>query len=192
MKFSGLAVLAIVLACVHPAYADSVQLGVAGTLNNNAAYFPGAYSLNFTLLNDTQVLSMGLDTVPFAFGNYAEDTYFATITGSGGVVSWAPGGILSAGSYTYTAHVVSCSPNCDVVPLGVDALFVNFYSPRTFIQMGGTVDFSDGISPGTAWNLVGNTVGDTVVTPEPASATLLGMGVIGLVTAYRRRMRAPA
>jgi hypothetical protein len=146
------------------------------------------------LAADTQVNTLGLETTGFALGAQALDTYTGSLAGSGGAVSWAPGGILSAGSYTYTATVNSCSPSCISIN---DFLAVNFYLgtpqfPLSVIQTGGT--FQPGsLTFGTGWDLIGNTVTSNVnAVPEPSSAALVGTGLLAAFAGMRRRFHLGA
>ena len=185
MKLSGLTILAMLCMSIPNAFADSVLLGYTGIVNNPAVYHPGTYSLSFTLLNDSSVAA-GLSILTFAFGSAADDTYSAAITGTGVSLSSGVGGgvsgFLPAGTYTYTATVVSCAPSC---PSYNDFLAVDYYSPGMLNQIGGTVQFSDGISAGTAWTLRGSNVS---AVPEPASIALVGSGALAAFAGLRRRL----
>jgi hypothetical protein len=185
MKFSGLAVLALLSICFSKGSATPVALGVGGTINNPAAFMPGQeLTMGFTLASDTQVSALGFELIPQAFGHTAEATYSVTLTGPGGVLSWVPGDTLIAGSYLYALEVIDCG---QCFPTN-DFLATNFYFPAVYTQTGGTLIFQQGTTPGVGFNLTGNTVPDVNAVPEPASVALVGTGLLAAFAGMRRRI----
>jgi hypothetical protein len=185
MKLPRLAVVAIMSLCIPMANAASVNLQVGGTLNNPAAFNPGAQlSMGFTLASDTQVTALGFEFISHAFGFNPSAPFSTSLTGAGGAVSWAPGTILSAGSYLYSVTVLAC-PQC----FPTDAfLATNFYQPAAYTQNGGSLIFQQGTAPGVGFDLVGDTVtSDVSAVPEPASAVLVGSGLLAAFAGMRRR-----
>ena len=181
MKFSGLAVLALMLIFVPKGFADTVHLETGGHLLGQTPLNVGQQiSFGFSLANDTDVTSLTFGLAPVLGG-----TYSLTITGPGGATFAAQPGLFLAGSYEVTFQGLTCSGFCTIAPA-----FLDYYAPATYTEIGGTVIPGPGVGNGIGWDLVGNTVDNTV--PEPATAALVGTGLIAAFSGIRRRLRLAA
>jgi len=193
MKFSGLAILALVMLCVPVAKADPVHLGVGGRELGPTPLFVGeGKALGFDLAADTQITSLQFEIIPGFDGFGSFGTISVTLTGADVSYSWlltdgwrpctttvtlgceVIPSFLPAGGYSVEFQGISCTDPC----VGGEPASLTFYEPATYTEIGGTVSRDP-----YGFNLVGNTV------PEPSSIALFGTGMAGLMAFTRRRIR---
>ena len=190
MKFSGLAILALALVCVQSSYADPVHIETAGHLFGDTNLAVGSTaSFDFTLAADTQIssLSFGVSAPDIPGGTFG--TYSIAITGPGNTLDWSVTlnhgwdssvsipSFLSAGIYQVTFDGLSCATVCPVGPVSLLR-----FAPATYTEIGGVITNHQAIEYG--FDLVGTS---TAAVPEPASAALVGTGLLAALAGMRRR-----
>ena len=179
MKFSGLAVLALSIVLASSSYADPVHLETGGHLLGETPLGVGQeITFGFTLADATQVSSLHFGIDPVLGG-----TYSVTITGPGGTVAAQPG-LFLAGTYQVAFDGLTCGGPC----INNVATYLDYYSPVSFTQIGGTITPGPGVGNGIGWYLLGDTVSsDVTPVPEPGTAALVGSGLLAAFTGMRRR-----
>lgn len=187
MRFSGLAILALALVCVKSSYADPVHLQTGGPLLGDSNIQVGSSaSFSFTLNADTQITSLAFGISPPEPSGGAIGTYSISITGPD---TWsvtlsdlwnssvAIPSFLSAGLYDVTFEGLSCAAtSCPNV------MSLQRFGPATYTDIGGTVE---PLPIGYGFDLVGTS---TAAVPEPASAALVGTGLLAAFASMRRRL----
>jgi hypothetical protein len=197
MRFSGLAVLALAFMCVPSSYADAVHVQTAGHLLGDTNLQVGSTaSFGFSLAADTQITSLafGISAPDTGPGTGTFGTYSIAITGPGNTLDWSVTlnhgwdssvsipSFLSAGLYEVTFEGLSCAfTSCP------DVMSLQRFGPATYTEIGGAITPHQGIEYG--FDLVGSS---SAPVPEPATATLLCAGLLGLAGAVRRSRSAAA
>jgi PEP-CTERM motif len=113
-----------------------------------------------------------------------------TTTGNLGTVTVTAGALVSScgrGCFTFTGGTI------DIVSIAGSTLFMGSFN-GTLISAGGVVSLScaEGGIPvigGFQVSAAGVVSGDTIVTPEPGTLSLLGTGLLGLAGMVRRKIR---
>jgi PEP-CTERM motif len=170
-----LALLAVTLPAA--ALANTIDFGNGGIIGTNAS------TSGTPMAGGTWSVSSELTTI-------VNKNAGTTTTGNLGTVTVTAGTLVSScgrGCFTFTGGTI------DIVGSGGGTLFMGSFN-GTLISAGGVVSLSyaEGGIPvigGFQVSAAGLVSGDTIVTPEPGTLSLLGTGLLGLAGMVRRKIR---